>query len=177
MKYAVIGVGALGGFYGGLLARIGLDVHFLARSDYEHLRDFGLRVESKLGDFELKSLNVYRDTSEMPPCDVIIVCTKSTQNDLVVPQIRPLIHSKTIVIVLQNGLLVEKPYAEVLGMVESWVGVVFFARTRSPRATFVTWITAGSRWEAIAGWMKSKLRWMSHSATPSPMIFRKLASI
>ena len=50
-SYAIIGTGALGGLYGGMLARRGFDVHFLANSDVAHLEQSGLKVESHLGDF------------------------------------------------------------------------------------------------------------------------------
>ncbi|MFN7626045.1 MAG: 2-dehydropantoate 2-reductase N-terminal domain-containing protein, partial [Pirellula sp.] len=45
LKYGIVGTGALGGFYGGLMARAGLDLHFLLHSDFEHVRDHGLRVD------------------------------------------------------------------------------------------------------------------------------------
>ena len=115
MRYAVIGVGALGGFYGGLLARAGSDVHFLARSDYSALRDVGLSVESTLGKFSLPSIQVYQNTDEMPQCDVVIVCTKTTENDRLVDTLHPLIHARSIVLVLQNGLRVEQPFSELVG--------------------------------------------------------------
>jgi 2-dehydropantoate 2-reductase len=52
-RYAVIGTGAVGGFYGARLAAAGHEVHFLARSDAEVLRRQGLRVESVDGDITL----------------------------------------------------------------------------------------------------------------------------
>ena len=55
--YAVIGTGALGGFYGAKLQKAGLDVHFLLRSDYEQVAKHGLIIQSKDGDFTLPSVN------------------------------------------------------------------------------------------------------------------------
>ena len=46
MKYAIIGTGAVGGYYGGRLANAGHDVHFLLHSDYEYVRENGFHVES-----------------------------------------------------------------------------------------------------------------------------------
>ena len=51
--YAILGTGALGGYYGGLLAHAGFETHFLLRSDYQHVRDHGLRVDSPKGDFAI----------------------------------------------------------------------------------------------------------------------------
>lgn len=42
MRYAIIGTGAIGTYYGGLLAKAGKEVHFLLRSDYEHVKANGL---------------------------------------------------------------------------------------------------------------------------------------
>ena len=114
-KFAVIGTGALGGFYGGLLARAGKDVHFLTRSDAEHIRSHGLRIESKLGDFHLPVVNVYSSVHDMPKCDCILVALKSTQNH-VLPDVLPaLMHDDSVVLVLQNGLHVEQAARAVVG--------------------------------------------------------------
>ena len=114
-KFAVIGTGALGGFYGGLLARAGKDVHFLTRSDAEHIRSHGLRIESKLGDYHLPVVNVYSSVHDMPRCDCILVALKSTQNH-VLPDVLPaLMHDDSVVLVLQNGLHVEQAARAVVG--------------------------------------------------------------
>ena len=85
--YAILGTGALGGYYGACLQRAGLDVHFLLRSDYEHVKEHGLIVESPDGDFTLPHVNAYQDVAKMPACDVVVVALKTTQNHLL-PEIR-----------------------------------------------------------------------------------------
>ena len=50
MKYAIIGTGAIGGYYGAKLAYSGQDVHFLLHSDYQFVREHGLRVQSCDGE-------------------------------------------------------------------------------------------------------------------------------
>ena len=50
MRYAIIGTGAIGAYYGGLLAKAGKEVHFLLRSDYEHVKTNGLQVNSCYGN-------------------------------------------------------------------------------------------------------------------------------
>jgi 2-dehydropantoate 2-reductase len=59
-RYAVVGAGAVGGFYGARLARAGLDVHFLLHDDYDHVARHGLVVESRDGDFALPRVQAYR---------------------------------------------------------------------------------------------------------------------
>lgn len=108
MIYGVIGTGALGGYYGGKLAKSGKDVHFLFHSDYEYVKENGLKVDSVKGDFALKSVNAYRNTQEMPKCDVVLVCLKTTNNHMLSQMLPPLLHDDTVVILIQNGLGVEE---------------------------------------------------------------------
>lgn len=114
MKYGVIGTGAVGGYYGSLLSRCGFDVHFLLHSDYEHVRDNGLIIESINGDFTLPNINAYSHAEDMPQCDVVIIALKTTQNAQL-PEILPHIVKKgSIVIILQNGLGIEKDIARIV---------------------------------------------------------------
>jgi len=107
LKYAVIGTGALGGFYGGMLAHAGNDVHFLFHSDYDFVCENGLRVDSVLGDFHLRKINAYNNTAEMLKCDVVLVCLKTTNNGLLKKILPPLLHENTCVVLIQNGLGIE----------------------------------------------------------------------
>jgi 2-dehydropantoate 2-reductase len=107
IRYGVIGTGALGGFYGGMLARAKQEVHFLFRGDYEHVRQHGLQVDSVNGDFHLPEINAYQNPKEMPACDVILVCLKTTGNHHLPKLIQPLLHPKSVVVLLQNGLGLE----------------------------------------------------------------------
>lgn len=115
IRYGVLGTGALGGFYGGLMARKGLDIHFLLHSDYEHVRKHGLRIDSKMGDFHLPRVNAYPSAQTMPKCDVVLIGLKSTQNHLLEDLLTPLLKSNTIVLVLQNGLNVEQTASGIVG--------------------------------------------------------------
>lgn len=114
-RYAVIGTGALGGFYGSLLAQAGHEVHFLARSDAEYIREHGLNVESKLGDFQITQVNAHASTASMPICKFVIVAIKSTENHHLRELLPPVIDDDSIVIVLQNGLHVEQMTEDVVG--------------------------------------------------------------
>jgi 2-dehydropantoate 2-reductase len=114
-NYAILGTGALGGYYGACLQRAGLDVHFLLHSDYEHVRQHGLVIDSKYGDFTLPQVHAYGNVSEMPRCDVVVVALKTTQNHLL-PQLLPtVIKDRGVVLLLQNGLGVEEEVAQIVG--------------------------------------------------------------
>lgn len=115
MRYGVVGTGALGGYYGGLLARSGCDVHFLMRSDAAHVREHGLRVDSKHGDFIVPDVKAYSRVEEMPTCDIIIVALKSTQNHALPALLKPLMHDNSFAVVLQNGLHVEQATEQIVG--------------------------------------------------------------
>lgn len=115
MRFAIVGTGALGGFYGGLLVRSGQDVHFLMRSDADYVKVNGLRVDTKLGDFHLPRVNVYTTAESMPQCDCVIVATKSTQNAQLAALLPPLVGPDSVVLVLQNGLHVEQSARNAVG--------------------------------------------------------------
>ncbi len=115
LRYCVLGTGALGGFYGGLMAKRGLDIHFLLHSDFEHVVKHGLRVDSKLGNFVLPKINAYAKPQDMPKCDVAIIGLKSTQNHLLEDLLKPILRDDSIVLVLQNGLNVEQTARGILG--------------------------------------------------------------
>lgn len=112
LNYAVIGTGALGGYYGGMLANSGQNVHFLFHSDYEFVKENGLRVDSVNGNFLIKPVNAYQSTSLMPVCDVVLVCLKTMNNYLLKDLLPPLLHKDTVIILMQNGLGIEEELAE-----------------------------------------------------------------
>lgn len=108
LRYAVIGTGAIGGYYGGKLALSGKDVHFLFHSYYEYVKEHGLQIDSVNGDFHLSKISAYNKTTDMPKCDVILVGLKSTNNRLLKKLLPPLLHDNSLVILIQNGLGLEE---------------------------------------------------------------------
>lgn len=104
-RIGVIGTGAIGGFYGLMLARAGYDVHFLLRSEYDAVCENGITVESMvLGNLNLKPVNAYKDVADMPPCDWLLVGAKSTTNETLAPIIAAAAAPGAKVVLLQNGL-------------------------------------------------------------------------
>ncbi|CDN11493.1 2-dehydropantoate 2-reductase [Richelia intracellularis] len=114
-NYAVIGTGALGGFYGAKLQKAGFDVHFLLRSDYEQVANHGLIIQSKDGNFTIPSVNAYQDVAKMPRCDVVIVSLKTTHNHLLTEILPFVVKDNGVVLVLQNGLGIEAEVAAIAG--------------------------------------------------------------
>jgi len=124
-SYAIIGTGAIGGYYGARLAAAGFDVHFLARNDYRYIRDNGLVIESKDGNFTLPRVNVYSSAADMPACDVAAITLKATANHIL-PEILPAVVKKDgAVLVMQNGFGYEEQVAKIVGP-ERVLGVLCF---------------------------------------------------
>lgn len=129
-RYAIIGTGALGGFYGARLQRAGCEVHFLLHSDYDHVRRHGLICESKDGDFTLPKVNAYRDVRDMPKCDVACVCLKTTQNHLLPQLLPPIVKDDGVVLVMQNGLGIEEQVAGIVGAHHVMGGLCFLCSNK-----------------------------------------------
>ena len=129
MKYAVIGTGAIGGYYGGLLARHGMDVHFLLNSDYQHVNEQGLRIDSINGNFNV-DVNAYAKPEDMPLCDVAIVALKTTNNHLLEVLLPQVVKRTGVVVIMQNGLAVEQVAADILPQASIMGGLCFIGSTK-----------------------------------------------
>lgn len=130
MKIGIIGAGAVGGYYGGLLVKHGFDVHFLVRSGFEHIRRHGLLVESTGGDIELPEIPVYASPSEMPKCDMALVALKTTANFHLQDILPHVIHPAGTVVMLQNGLGVENDVATILPEATVMGGLCFLCSNK-----------------------------------------------
>ena len=125
MKYAIIGTGAIGGYYGGKLAKAGNEVHFLLHTDYEYVKENGLQVDSCDGSFHLDQVNAYQTTADIPPCDVILVCLKSTNEHLLRNLLPPMIHENTVVVLIQNGIGLEADLQALFPTLQIVAGLAF----------------------------------------------------
>lgn len=103
-RIAIIGAGAVGCYYGARLARNGHDVHFLMRADLETVRHHGLSIRSIQGDFHLPSVQAHASTTEIGPCDLVIIALKNTANEVLPTLLPPLLKPDTLLLTLQNGL-------------------------------------------------------------------------
>jgi 2-dehydropantoate 2-reductase len=105
MKIAVMGAGGVGGYFGGLLARAGHDVTFVARGPHlEAIQTNGLRVESvNDGTFTVHS-DAVEDTGGAGFQDLVLFAVKMYHNEAAIRAVTPLVGPDTIVITLQNGI-------------------------------------------------------------------------
>ncbi len=154
-RYGIIGTGALGGFYGCRLCQSGIETHFLLRSDYEWVKVHGLNLESPLGDISLTTVNAYDACEAMPPCDVVVVALKSTQNKSLPHLLPAVLKPGGTVAVLQNGLGIEEEVARIVGPEAVIGGLCFLCSNKvGPghiRHLDYGQITLGEYWENAAG--------------------------
>lgn len=132
-KIAIVGAGAVGGYYGARLAQHGHDVHFLLRGDHDAVKRNGLVIESCDGDFALSPevVHVYNDPRAMPRADLVVVTLKSTANDQFDALVRPLVGENTEILTLQNGLGNEDRLADLFGARRVLGGMAFVCINRA----------------------------------------------
>ncbi len=116
MRVAVMGTGGIGGYYGGMLARAGEEVTFIARGAHlEAMRDRGLTVKTThVGEFTLP-IRATSDPSEVGPVDLVLFCVKGYDTETAAALINPLMGPQTVVLSLQNGVENEERIAQVVG--------------------------------------------------------------
>ena len=103
-RIAVVGTGAVGGYYGGMLAHGGHDVSFLMRADLETVRAEGLRIFTKGNEIRLPRVAAFATTEEIGAVDLVIIALKTTANAELERLLPPLIGPGTALLTLQNGL-------------------------------------------------------------------------
>ena len=130
MKIAVVGTGAVGGYYGALLARQGYEVHFLLNSDYQHVKKFGLKVDSPNGDFVLPQVNAWNSAGQMPQCDLVVVALKTTANHLLKDILPKVSHANSKILVLQNGLDTDSDAAKIVPECRVFGGLCFLCSNK-----------------------------------------------
>ncbi len=131
MRYGVIGTGAIGGYYGARLTRSGQEVHFLLHKDYDYVKEHGLQVDSCNGSFHLDEPHVYRQTGDMPQCDVVLVCLKSVNNHLLRELLPPLLQPSTLVVLIQNGIGVEQDVEQMFPGLRLAAGLAFICSAKT----------------------------------------------
>src|SRR5829696_4085797 len=128
MKIAILGSGAVGGYYGARLARSGHEVVFVARGAHlAAIRERGLEIRSAvLGDFVARA-RAEEDTARIGPVDLVIVAVKAYDNPTALPLLRPLLGDGTAVLTVQNGVDSPGEVAAVAGDARTLGGTTYVA--------------------------------------------------
>ena len=133
LRLAVVGSGAIGSYYGGKLAAAGRDVHFLMRGDLSEVRREGLRIRGSDEDVHVAKIKCYNSTKEIGPCDLVLIAVKATSNAHIVDLVPALLHERTILLTLQNGLGNEEFLAGHFGAKRVMAGLCFICLNRISR--------------------------------------------
>lgn len=105
MRIAVMGAGAVGGYFGARLRAAGADVAFLARGRHlAAIRSDGLRIDSATGNLHLRNVTVSDDPAALGPADIVLFAVKLWDTETAAAALAPLIGPETAVITLQNGV-------------------------------------------------------------------------
>ena len=126
MKIAVVGTGGVGGFFGGLLARAGHDVAFIARGAHlQAMRAHGLVVERPQDSFAIAPAHATDEPAEVGVVDLVLLCVKSYDLAAAFAIMRPLVGQQTRVLTLQNGVEAPDLGAELFGAQAVLPGLVY----------------------------------------------------
>jgi 2-dehydropantoate 2-reductase len=115
MKTAILGAGAVGCFYGGMLARAGREVVLIGRPQHvEAIRRDGLRMETLSFDEQVK-VTARCDAGGITGADMVLCCVKSTDTTVAAAEMAPHLAPGAIVLSLQNGYDNAQRLQELLG--------------------------------------------------------------
>ena len=116
MRFAIMGSGAVGGYFGGRLAEAGADVTFIARGPHlDAMRANGLQLESPDGDALVRPVTATDDPAGVGAVDTVLVAVKTWQLADAIEQMRPLVGGSTTVLPLLNGVEASDMLAASLG--------------------------------------------------------------
>ncbi len=132
-KIAVMGAGGIGGYYGGMLARAGFDVRFIARG--EHLKatqQKGLKVISTRGEFSVQ-VKATSEPSQVGPVDLVLFCVKSYDTEDAARAIISLVEREGSVLTVQNGVDNHEKIGAIVGSEKVLAGAAFiFSQIEAP---------------------------------------------
>jgi 2-dehydropantoate 2-reductase len=129
MRIAIVGAGAVGGYYGARLAQAGHDVTLIARgANLEAIRAEGVRVRSAAGAFAVP-VRAESDPALVGPVDLVVLAVKTYSNQQALPLVPPLVGAATAVLTLQNGVDSADELAAVVGRAPVLAGTTYIGAT------------------------------------------------
>ena len=105
MRIAILGSGGVGGYFGGRLAALGVDVTFLARGAHlDAMRQHGLGIDSPLGNLHIPKVQATSNPADIGPVDLVFFTVKLYDTDSALAMLPALIGPGTLVVPFQNGV-------------------------------------------------------------------------
>ena len=138
-KIVIVGLGGVGGYYGGLLAKTyadnpSMEIYFVARGEHlKKVQQKGLTVITETGTFVAQPTLATDQVSEIGIADYVILTTKSYDLEATVDQIKPCVGENTVILPLLNGADISARIRAVLPGIEVWNGCAYIvARLNEP---------------------------------------------
>ncbi|PZC44307.1 MAG: 2-dehydropantoate 2-reductase [Chloroflexi bacterium] len=127
MKILVMGSGAVGGYYGSVLARAGHEVLFVARGEHAAMIEAqGLKINSVTsGDFRLPKVFIKQGLDNSFKAELVLYCVKGYSNDEAIKIIEPAVTNNTYILTLQNGLGSGEALAEAFNQSSILLGATY----------------------------------------------------
>ena len=139
IKIVIVGLGGVGGYYGGLLAKQYADnpeieIYFVARGAHlKKMQEKGLTLITEKGTFQVHPTLATDNVTEIGTADYIIMTPKSYDLDTTVAQIKPIVGSNTVIMPLLNGIDNSDRIRTLLPGTEVWQGCCYIvARLNEP---------------------------------------------
>ncbi len=127
----LVGTGAVGSYFGGKLVQADTRVSALCRSDFEIAKEQGLEIQSYQGDFRFKPAEVVKDAAQLSvKPDYVVVCLKVLPEIDVAEIIKDAVGPETVIVLVQNGINIEKQVASAFPKNELISGIAFIAISR-----------------------------------------------
>lgn len=125
MRIAIIGTGAMGSVYAGLLGDAGLDIVAIDtwEAHIDAIRRDGLRVSGASGE-RVAQISALTDAREAGPADLVIIATKADGVEAAARAAREILTGNGVVLTIQNGLGSAEKVAAIIGEERTLIGVV-----------------------------------------------------
>lgn len=132
MKIYVVGTGGVGGYFGGLFAKAGNDVTFVARGEnYQAINENGLIVKSVTGDFEIKPAKVIEHITDITNPDLILFTVKTYQTEGAATELTTVVSPSTIIITFQNGVDNDEKIKQLISGTHIYPGIAYVISTKT----------------------------------------------
>ncbi|NAS11242.1 ketopantoate reductase family protein [Poritiphilus flavus] len=138
-RIIVVGIGGVGGYFGGLLAREfehsdSVEVVFVARGEHlKKIQEDGLKVIQGNKEFIARPKVAVESVTQIGPADFILICTKTFDLEQTLQGLAPVIGPKTVLLPLLNGVDAAERIQNSYPDSEVWKGLVYIiSRLREP---------------------------------------------
>ena len=155
-KIAIVGLGGVGGYFGGMLAKYyaenqDVEIYFIARGEHlKKVQEKGLTLITENETFQIFPTLATDDVSEIGIVDFIIMSLKSYDLDNTVEQIKPMIGAETVILPLLNGIDNSERIRKLLPETEVWDGCCYIvAKIKEPAVV----VNAGNIHRIVFGYL------------------------